>query len=118
MPSNYVDVNERAILLAKQNAHLNDVKNVEILKSDRLKQLNERMFASILTNPPIRAGKKVVHAMFEESALSLYSGGELWIVIQKKQGAPSAKKKLEQLFGNVEVVVKSKGYYILRSIKI
>lgn len=113
-----VDVNERAILLAKQNAHLNDVKNVEILKSDRLKQLSERMFASILTNPPIRAGKKVVHAMFEESALSLYSGGELWIVIQKKQGAPSAKKKLEQLFGNVEVVVKSKGYYILRSIKI
>lgn len=113
-----VDVNERAILLAKQNAHLNDVKNVEILKSDRLKQLNERMFASILTNPPIRAGKKVVHAMFEESVLSLYSGGELWIVIQKKQGAPSAKKKLEQLFGNVEVVVKSKGYYILRSIKI
>ena len=42
--------------------------------------------------------------------------GEIWVVIQKKQGAPSAKKNLEQVFGNVEIVKRDKGYYILKAI--
>ena len=45
-------------------------------------------------------------------------GGDLTIVIQKKQGAPSAKAKMEEVFGNCEVVKKDKGYYILRSEKL
>ena len=48
----------------------------------------------------------------------LVEGGDLWVVIQKKQGAPSAMEKLEQLFGNVEVVEKKKGYFILMSKKV
>lgn len=70
-----------------------------------------------MTNPPIRAGKKVVHAIFEEAWGHLSNQGDLWAVIQKKQGAPSAKDKLEEIFGNVEVVVKKKGYFILRAKK-
>ena len=31
-----------------------------------------------------------------------------------KKGMPSAKKKIEELFGNVEIIAKSKGYYILK----
>ena len=44
-------------------------------------------------------------------------GGDLTIVIQKKQGAPSAKAKMEEVFGNCEILKKDKGYYILRSEK-
>ena len=44
-------------------------------------------------------------------------GGTLTVVIQKKQGAPSAEKKMAEVFGNVEIVTKDKGYYILRSVK-
>jgi 16S rRNA (guanine1207-N2)-methyltransferase len=54
--------------------------------------------------------------MFAASKQALKKSGELWIVIQKKQGAPSAKKKLLELFGNVETVAKNKGYYILKSV--
>ena len=43
-------------------------------------------------------------------------GGTLTVVIQKKQGAPSAEKKMAEVFGNVEIVTKDKGYYILRSV--
>jgi 16S rRNA (guanine1207-N2)-methyltransferase len=39
----------------------------------------------------------------------------LRIVIQKKQGAPSAIEKLETLFGQVDVVEKKKGYFIIRA---
>lgn len=113
-----VDINERAVELAEQNVKINDIKNAEVFVSNRFEKLQNRSFVAILTNPPIRAGKKTVHAMFEESLASLYTEGELWVVIQKKQGAPSAKKKLAELFSRVEVVTKSKGYYILRAIKV
>ncbi|MFD1021195.1 class I SAM-dependent methyltransferase [Thalassobacillus hwangdonensis] len=113
-----VDVNERALALSEKNAAQNDIANVTILESDRFQGIKDRSFSSILTNPPIRAGKEVVHAMFEEAYEALLPGGELWVVIQKKQGAPSAKKKLEELFGDTEVIVKQKGYFILKSEKV
>ena len=58
-----------------------------------------------------------MHRIFEEAYEKLKAQGELYVVIQKKQGMPSAKKKMEALFNNVEVVNKSKGYYILKSSK-
>lgn len=112
------DVNERALALARLNAKQNHVINVEFAKSDRFSSIKECLFAAVITNPPIRAGKQVVHKMFEESKAALLDNGELWVVIQKKQGAASAKDKIESLFGNVEVITKDKGYYILRSLNI
>jgi 16S rRNA (guanine1207-N2)-methyltransferase len=109
-----IDVNERAIDLAKLNAQRNGVANVRIFKSDCYDALKpEDRYAAILTNPPIRAGKKVVHAILEGAIQHLLPDGELWVVIQKKQGAPSALEKLKGLFGEVEVVAKKKGYYII-----
>ncbi|MBE0313591.1 class I SAM-dependent methyltransferase [Xanthomonas citri pv. punicae] len=113
-----VDVNERALALAKENAALNQIGNVVIYESDRLLQVKGNKFASILTNPPIRAGKKVVHDIFEQSYEHLVNNGELWVVIQKKQGAPSALEKLEQLFQEVDVVDKQKGYFIIKAKRI
>jgi 16S rRNA (guanine1207-N2)-methyltransferase len=112
-----VDVNGRALLLSKDNAASNQVANVTVYESDALEGVQEKNFASILTNPPIRAGKDVVHAILSKSYDHLTDKGELWVVIQKKQGAPSAMKKLEEVFHNVEVVMKKKGYYILKSVK-
>lgn len=112
------DINERAVELAKKNAEKNGVHNVEVVQSDGFADLGGRQFAAVLINPPIRAGKKLIYRMFEDAEKALLSGGALWIVIQKKQGAPSAEEKLEALFGNVETVAKSKGYYILRAVKV
>jgi 16S rRNA (guanine1207-N2)-methyltransferase len=113
-----VDINERAIELAKENAALNGITNVQFLQSDLLAALNGKSFTHILTNPPIRAGKHVVHRLFEEAYDHLLGNGELWIVIQKKQGAPSAIAKLEECFNKVIVVEKDKGYYIICAKKI
>ncbi|KGX90398.1 methyltransferase [Pontibacillus halophilus JSM 076056 = DSM 19796] len=113
-----VDINERAVELAKENAANNQVYNVDILQSDSFEAIEGRTFAAVLTNPPIRAGKHVVHSFIEQSYHSLLDHGELWVVIQKKQGAPSAQKKMNELFGEVEVVTKNKGYYILRGKKV
>jgi 16S rRNA (guanine1207-N2)-methyltransferase len=112
-----VDVNERALTLASENAKVNGVENVNIYQSDRYQNVKEMNFAAILTNPPIRAGKETVHSILSESYDYLAEKGELWVVIQKKQGAPSAMDKMEELFSNVDVVAKKKGYYILKSVK-
>jgi 16S rRNA (guanine1207-N2)-methyltransferase len=113
-----VDVNERALSLAIENAQSNHVHNVKVFYSDALQNVMHNEYAAILTNPPIRAGKKKVHEIFEMGFSKLCQNGELWIVIQKKQGAPSAVDKLKSLTTDVEVIVKEKGYFIIRAKKI
>ena len=103
--------------LAANNAKLNGIANVKIYPSDALSAVTAEGFAAILTNPPIRAGKETVFKIYDGAFSKLAAGGELWVVIQKKQGAPSTIDHLEELFGNVETVVKKKGYYILKAQK-
>ncbi len=110
-----VDINNRALDLARQNAERNKVE-ATIFQSNIYEQV-EGHFDHVISNPPIRAGKQVVHEIIEKSKDFLEIGGDLTIVIQKKQGAPSAKSKMEEVFGNCEIVKKDKGYYILRSVK-
>lgn len=111
------DVNQRAIDLTKENAKQNKLANVTCYLSDRFKGFPDRRFAAVLVNPPIRVGKELVHQMFVDAYHRLNKEGELWTVIQKKQGAPSAIKKMEALFQEVETVKKNKGYFIIRAKK-
>ncbi|WP_286887317.1 class I SAM-dependent methyltransferase [Aneurinibacillus sp. UBA3580] len=113
-----VDVNERAVSLANRNISLNAIQNAQAIVSDRLTAVpSDRKFDVILTNPPIRAGKQVVHGIFEDAVHYLVPGGSLWIVIQKKQGAPSALAKLQGLYSEVREVAKKKGYSVFQAIK-
>jgi 16S rRNA (guanine1207-N2)-methyltransferase len=112
-----VDINERAVHLAQQNAALNQLTNVTIHSSNLYEEVLEKNYAAIVSNPPIRAGKKVVHAILAGAYERLLPKGTLTIVIQKKQGAPSAQKKMVEVFGNAEIVAKEKGYYVIKSVK-
>ncbi|MCM3273224.1 class I SAM-dependent methyltransferase [Paenibacillus elgii] len=112
-----VDINERAIELAKRNAERNRIANVRILQSDLLAEVMDQTFDAVLTNPPIRAGKETVHRVFEQAHHVLAPGGALWVVIQKKQGAPSAYAKLESLYSQVEEVERVRGYWIIKAVK-
>lgn len=111
-----VDVNERAVHLANESINYNKVFDAKAYQSNIYENV-EGTFDIIVSNPPIRAGKKVVFEILEKAYDHLNKYGELVIVIQKKQGAPSAKKKMEDVFGNCEIVTRDKGYFILKSIK-
>ena len=120
LPERFVhmmDINTRAIALAEKNAQVNGIQNVRIFESDGLASVGDVKAAAILTNPPIRAGKETIFRFYDESYEKLVEGGELWIVIQKKQGAPSTVSHLEELFSEVDVVEKKKGYWIIRATK-
>lgn len=112
-----IDVNDRALELSAENAANNGLANVRVFESSVYDGVTDRDYTDIISNPPIRAGKKIVHEILTGSFERLETGGGLWIVIQKKQGGPSAAAKMEEVFGNVEVVAKDKGYFIYRSMK-
>ena len=109
------DINERALELARANVAANGMQAASVL-SDCFAGV-DGSFDAVIMNPPIRAGKSVIYGMFRDALDHLRPGGELWLVIRKKQGADSAKKYLETLYARVETAERDKGYHILRCVK-
>ena len=52
--------------------NLNRLDNVDVYESDCLSAVKEQKFAAILTNPPIRAGKKVIHTFMNKATSVFY----------------------------------------------
>lgn len=110
------DVNKRALHLAEKNASENGVSNsVKVIESDIYQNITD-IYDLIITNPPIRAGKEVVYGILDGARDRLKAKGELWFVIRKDQGAKSTIKHVEENY-NVEIVTKSKGFYIVKATK-
>lgn len=113
----FIDVNERAVELTKTNIkRLNLSSRCHALVSNIFENVKDS-FDSILLNPPIRAGKKVIYQMYQDSYEHLNSGGSLFIVIRVKQGALSSFKFLQTIYKDVKVIDHDKGYQIIRCIK-
>ena len=111
-----VDVNLRAIGLAKENCLSMKICNASVFESNAYENVTNK-YDVIVTNPPIRAGKKVVYKIILGSFDYLNEDGVMYCVIQKKQGAESAINALNEVFKKVEVIDKDGGYYIIKSYK-
>ena len=106
------DVNERAAALAERNLKLNGLDNFEVVCGDGFSAV-EGKFDWIVTNPPIRAGKQVIYALFAEAKNYLVPGGALALVIRTQQGARSAERYLRGIYESVETLDVSGGYRVL-----
>ena len=111
-----VDVNPRALELTELNARRNEV-SIQTYASYCYENVEDKDFSTIVSNPPIRAGNVVVDQIYKGAYDHLRMQGSLWVVIRKKQGAPSAKRKIEAIFHNCEIVERQQGYYVLHAIK-
>jgi len=111
-----VDINKKAVELTSSNAVRIGINNYQTFVSDCLEKVKDN-YDSIVINPPIRAGKKVIYKMFLDSINHLNENGYLYIVIKKSLGAESALKELKTIYKSVEVIKKDKGYFIIKSIK-
>ena len=108
-----VDVNFRALHLSKRNAKLNGVSDlVKIFESDCYSNISTK-YSTIITNPPIRAGKKIVYDIVMNARDHLENGGNLFLVIRKEQGAKSLIVDLEKVY-TVKVLEKKKGFFIIQ----
>ena len=106
-----VDVNLRALHLSERNAKENHVNDVNVFESNVYENVSCK-YSSIITNPPIRAGKKIVYDLVMGAKYYLESDGKLFLVIRKEQGAKSLIVDLEKVY-NVKVLEKKKGFFII-----
>lgn len=106
-----VDINLRSLSLAKQNAELNKVE-VNIFESNGYQNITKK-YDYIVTNPPIRVGKKILYELLFNAKEYLKTNGELWLVISKNQGAKTLARDLEESY-EVEIVNKIKEFYVIK----
>ena len=113
-PAVVSDVNLRAIGLAIKNVKRNNIKNAEVLESDLFENIKDK-FSTILCNPPQTAGKKVCFDIIEQSKDHLLKNGLLQIVARHNKGGKMLSEKMEEVFGNVEVLGIKSGYRVYYS---
>ena len=106
-----IDVNLRALHLTEMNIKENHCSNINVFESN-VYEMVESKYSSIITNPPIRAGKKVVYDIVMNAHNYLEKNGRLFLVIRKEQGAKSLISDLEKEY-TVKILNKEKGFFIL-----
>lgn len=106
------DVNRRALHLTKRNIEENKCSNCEVIESNCYENITGK-YSTIITNPPIRAGKKIVYEILENARNYLEPGGSLIFVIRKEQGAKSIISDMQNLY-NLTILEKKKGFFIIK----
>lgn len=110
-----VDVNKRALHLARRNIKENKCSNITANESNCYENV-DKLYQTIITNPPIRAGKKIVYEIVINAKEHLTKDGVLYLVIRKEQGAKSLINDLEKYY-DVTIINKSKGFFIIQAKK-
>ena len=107
-----IDINKRAVHLTKRNIKKYKDFKGNAFVSDAYDSVDGK-YDTIITNPPIRVGKTKLLEILNGSFEHLNDNGCLYYVIRKDQGALSIKKIIEEKY-NVEIINKSKGYFIFK----
>ena len=87
-----VDVNQRALVLARDNAKALGINDFHAMAPDEVPA--DIRFDAIWSNPPIRVGKPALHDMLLTWLPRLEVGGTSYLVVQKNLGADSLQRWL------------------------
>jgi 16S rRNA (guanine1207-N2)-methyltransferase len=112
-----IDINERAVALAAENARRHGLTNVEALQGDGVEPLAGRRFHVIVTNPPIRAGRGVLRRLFRDAYEHLHPHGRFYFVARTAQGAKTLAREVSEIFGGVQEAAKAGGYRVYYAVK-
>lgn len=109
-----VDINKRSLELANKNALKNQVQ-VHIFESNIYQNVKKK-YDYIITNPPIRVGKKILYQILLEANEHLKENGQLWFVVHKDQGAKTIERDLKETY-EIKKITKNKGFYVFSAQK-
>lgn len=111
-----LDVNLRTVELAKENAELNRLKNVEIYLSDQFSAVPERTYNLILSNPAQHLGNEFLEETGQECFNHLKKGGEVYWVVQRHL-KPFVQRLFENIFGEGTIIATGKDHIIIKGVK-
>ena len=106
-----VDINERALELARLNAAAAKAANVVVAKPEEVPA--ELRFDAIYSNPPVRVGKGPLHELLMTWLPRLNPGASAYLVVQRNLGADSLTTWLEAQGLPVTRLKAKKGYRVL-----
>jgi 16S rRNA G1207 methylase RsmC len=112
-----VDVNNRAVWLARQNVEKNCVGNVEVRRGCLYEPVNDLAFDCVLSNPPVSAGMRTVKAIITDAPVHMACKAIFQMVLKSKVSGKRLRAVFEDAFGNVEVLARGSGYRVLMSKK-
>lgn len=112
-----VDVNRRAVWLAKQNVTRHQLHNVKVRHGLLYEPVSSLAFDCILSNPPISAGIKTVKRIIDEAPTHMASRAVFQMVVRSKVGGKRLRTLLEESFGNAEILARKSGYRVFTSKK-
>lgn len=113
-----VDVNPTALRCAVANAREMGIQSAFAILGDAASAIKNESFDVVLTNPPIRAGRKVVEGILRGGSASLKTGGSFYMVVRVQQGGWTLADRLEGFIGSKpELVRRRKGYLVFRAVK-
>jgi len=106
-----VDVNERAVEVARSNATAAGLYNVSFMLESETDP--EQRFATIWSNPPIRIGKTPLHDLLSRWLPRLAPTATAYLVVQRHLGADSLHRWLTSHGWPTERVLSRSGYRLL-----
>jgi 16S rRNA (guanine1207-N2)-methyltransferase len=112
-----VDVNSRAVRVARQNVEENGASNAEVRRGSLYKPVEGLSFDCVLSNPPVSAGLNTVRAIICEAPKHMSNKGTFQMVVRSKVGGKRFCTFFEEAFGNVEILARESGYRVLMSHK-
>ncbi len=109
-----VDVNERAVLLANENARALKLDN-RVVACTPEQVASDATYDEIWSNPPIRIGKEALHALLLQWLPRLSPAGRAVMVVGKNLGADSLQKWLDEQGYPTERLASAKGFRVLEA---
>ncbi len=107
-----VDANQRAAALAAANAAAHGLRNVRVIVADGASAIRDGTMDVVITNPPIRAGRRVVAGFIADARRVLRPGGRFYLVARTAQGAKTLGRLIEERFGMVRQMSAAGGYRV------
>lgn len=112
-----VDLNQRAVMLAKRNVALNKAANVEVRRGNLYEPVKDMVFNCILSNPPVSAGLTTVKKIIFQAPEHMAEKATLQIVLKSKVVGERLMQTFRETFGNLEIIARESGYRVLMSEK-
>jgi 16S rRNA (guanine1207-N2)-methyltransferase len=112
-----VDVNERAVWLARRNIEINRVNNVEVRCGHLYEPVKGLTFNCALSNPPVSAGMQTVKAIVIQAPGHMATKALFQMVVKSKIAGRRLYTMFDEAFGNVTVLARKSGYRVLMAEK-